>query len=127
MTLTHMYFARPLPSEIYGTRFFFSESFCIETDELTSAPRCYVFLFVGGEGIEPPVSKESGFTVHAATNYRLPSQYKHSLFHPTPISFQVRLLERPSDASHYTSFRKRKLHCALKQLTTYPTYLTPKI
>lgn len=28
---------------------------------------------VGGEGLEPPVSQESGFTVHAATNYRLPS------------------------------------------------------
>lgn len=26
------------------------------------------------EGLEPPVSNESGFTVRAATNYRLPLQ-----------------------------------------------------
>ena len=29
---------------------------------------------VGREGLEPPVSNESGFTVRAATNYRLPPQ-----------------------------------------------------
>ena len=29
---------------------------------------------VGREGLEPPVSNESGFTVRAATSYRLPSQ-----------------------------------------------------
>ena len=28
-------------------------------------------LFVGEEGLEPPVSNESGFTVRAATSYRL--------------------------------------------------------
>lgn len=32
-------------------------------------------FLVGGEGLEPPVPKGSGFTVHAATNYRLPSQH----------------------------------------------------
>ena len=31
--------------------------------------------FVGREGLEPPVSNESGFTVRAATNYRLPPHY----------------------------------------------------
>ena len=31
-----------------------------------------ILATVGGEGLEPPVSNESGFTVHAATNYRLP-------------------------------------------------------
>ena len=35
-------------------------------------------IFVGREGLEPPVSNESGFTVRAATNYRLPPQYKKS-------------------------------------------------
>ena len=30
---------------------------------------------VGREGLEPPVSNESGFTVRAATNYRLPPHY----------------------------------------------------
>ena len=43
-----------------------------------------IFLFnkmsknyiVGEEGLEPPVSKESGFTVRAATNYRLLSHFK---------------------------------------------------
>ena len=29
---------------------------------------------MGGEGLEPPVHLRSGFTVRAATNYRLPSQ-----------------------------------------------------
>ena len=32
-----------------------------------------ILATVGGEGLEPPVSNESGFTVHTATNYRLPS------------------------------------------------------
>ena len=27
--------------------------------------------YVGKDGLEPPVSNESGFTVRAATNYRL--------------------------------------------------------
>ena len=31
-----------------------------------------MMVLVGREGLEPPVSNESGFTVRAATNYRLP-------------------------------------------------------
>lgn len=31
-------------------------------------------VFVGEEGLEPPVSQENGFTIRAATNYRLLSQ-----------------------------------------------------
>ena len=31
---------------------------------------------VGEEGLKPPVSKESGFTVRAAINYRLLSHFK---------------------------------------------------
>ena len=33
-----------------------------------------ILATVGREGLEPPVSNESGFTVRAATNYRLPPQ-----------------------------------------------------
>ena len=32
---------------------------------------------VGREGLEPPVSKENGFTVRSATNYRLPPHYPY--------------------------------------------------
>ena len=53
------------------------------TFELTA--RCstseLLVLLVGEEGLEPPVSNESGFTDRAATNYRLLSL----IVHPTGI------------------------------------------
>ena len=41
----------------------------------------FLMVLVGREGLEPPVSDESGFTVRAATNYRLPPQLIH-MYHP---------------------------------------------
>ena len=39
---------------------------------------------VGGERFELPVSNESGFTVRAASNYRLPSHAPNTLFYNYP-------------------------------------------
>ena len=94
MTLTHMYFARPLPTEITG-RFFFSKSFCIETDELTSAPRRKL-CERQDLNLQPLVPQTSALPIELRSPCNLVDQVGYA---PTPLDFQssasTKLASRP--------------------------------